>query len=597
MNWNLLFDGLIVLAVAMVFGALAERLKQSAIVGFMLAGMLIGPAVTGIISEREDDNIVSIAALGVTLLMFTIGLEFSWSKLRRLGMRAVIAGALQIGITLALATLLVWLFGMGVKAGVAIGAAVAMSSTGVVMPALARVGDVDSTHGRFALGILLVQDAAVVPAILIVAALGGQGSAPQVVGQMALSFLAVAGFVAFFALFSAYVLPALVRFTAPTHNRDMPALFAIVTSMGAAWAANACGLSPALGAFIAAIFLGESVISTQLRGDLGALKSIFVTLFFASIGMLANPGWMFANLPLVLGATALVIVGKPLVVYAVGKIMGITHRTAVAAGVCMGQVGVFSFVLAEIAHTPAVPDAAPVINDTLFNVIVSVTILTLFVTPYLVQFAPVLGMRFERMLRRLGLVKRASREEAARMQELNGHVIVVGFGPAGRAVADRAYSAGTSVVVIDLNATSVLAARNMGMRAYVGDASNPDLLKLVSPERADAMVLTLPDHRLIVGVMVETRLLAPKLRIIARSRYHRYVGLLVAAGADVIVDEEAHAGERMADALSLSERLIAGRDTDDDVLREESPADPPAPPAPPASSAPREPAETPAEST
>ncbi len=570
MNWSLLYDGLIVLAVAMVFGALAERFKQSAIVGFMLAGVIVGPAVTGIIEDR-DDNIVQIASLGVTLLMFTIGLEFSWSKLRRLGLRAVIAGSLQIGVTLGLATLLVWAFGYGVKAGVAIGAAVAMSSTGVVMPALARAGDVDSTHGRFALGILLVQDAAVVPAILVVAALGGQGTPAQVLGQTAVSFLIVGGFVAFFALFSAYVLPALVRFVAPTHNRDMPALFAIIASMGAAYAANAFGLSPALGAFIAAIFLGESVIATQLRGDLGALKTIFVTLFFASIGMLADPLWMLTNAPAVIGATALVIAGKPLVVYAVAKVMGLTHRAAAAAGVCMGQVGVFSFVLAQIAHTPVTPDATPVIGDTLFNIVVSVAILTLFATPYLVQYAPAAGMAYERLLRRLNLVKLTGRgDDDALGKELTGHVVVVGFGPAGRAVADRAYTAGTSVVVLDLNPTSVLAARRMGMRAYVGDASNPDLLKLVHLPSAEALVLALPDHRLNVAILVEARQLAPKVKIIARSRYHRYYDLLEAAGADVIVDEEARAGDSLADALPLSERLTSARDAKEDVLDEVS---------------------------
>lgn len=569
MNWDVLQDGVVVLAVAMVFGAIAERLKQSAIVGYMLAGVMVGPAVTGFIDDREG-SIINIAQLGVTLLMFTIGLEFSWSKLRRMGLKAVAAGALQIGVTLGLAVVVCWLFGTSIAAGVAIGAAVAMSSTGVVMPALARAGDVDSTHGRFALGILLVQDAAVVPAILVVAALGGTGTVGQVLGDTAISFLIVAGFVAFFAGFSAYILPALVRFVSTTNNREMPALFAIIASMGAALTANLFGLSPALGAFIAAIFLGESVIATQLRGDLGSLKVIFVTLFFASIGMLADPVWMGQNLGLVLMATALVMFGKPIVVYTVGKVMGLTHRAALAAGVCMGQVGVFSFVLAQIANTPSSPDAQPVIGDTLFNVIVSVAIATLFVTPYLVQYAPTIGMKYERLLRRMNLVKRGGGEEAAGAKNLAGHTVVVGFGPAGRAVADRVYRAGGAVVVVDLNPTSVLAARTQGMRAYVGDASNPDMLKLLQLRDAESLVITLPDHRLTVGVIVEARLVAPKVRIIARSRYHRYVELLEAAGADVVVDEEANVGDRLADALPLNQRLSAARESDEDILRETS---------------------------
>ncbi|MEM7578215.1 MAG: NAD(P)-binding protein [Planctomycetota bacterium] len=152
----------------------------------------------------------------------------------------------------------------------------------------------------------------------------------------------------------------------------------------------------------------------------------------------------------------------------------------------------------------------------------------------------------------------------------------LGFGPAGRAVADRVTRGGEAVVVVDLNPTSVLAARQLGMRAYVGDASNPDLLKLLQLPGADSLVITLPDHRLTVGVIVEARQVAPKVRVIVRSRYHRYVELLEAAGADVVVDEEAHVGERLAEMLSLNSRLVAARETEEAVLKE-TPRSPPQP--------------------
>ena len=559
MNWSLLLDGLIVLSAAMVFGAVAERLKQSAMVGFMLAGLVIGPQALGLIGEQRGDNIISIASLGVTLLMFSIGLEFSWSKLKRLGLTALAAGGLQIALTCLAGVGVVAALGVSVPAAFAISLAVAMSSTGVVMPALAANGAVDSSHGRFALGILLVQDAAVVPAILIVTALGGGGSPETIALEIVQSFGIVVAFVAVSALFVAYALPPMVAFIGPARNREMPVIFAIVASMGAAWAANELGLSPALGAFIAAVFLGESVIATQLRSDMGPLRIVFVTLFFASIGMLAQPLWIVSNLPLVAAATALVVGGKPVVVYLVGKAFGLTHRSAAAAGVCMGQVGVFSFVLAQIAADPQTGVFGER-RETLFNLLVSVAIVTLFLTPYLVRLAPAAGFAWERWLRRFGV--RATADAGGGAGEaLAGHVVVVGYGPAGRAVADRAYTSGSSVVVLDLNPASVMAARKAGMRAYVGDASSPEVLTFVDVADAEALVVALPDHRLCVAITVEAKQQCPDLRVIARARYHRYVGLLEAAGADVVVDEERFAGDHLATALGRDTRAEAGGPT------------------------------------
>ena len=569
--WVPLFNVILLLATAMVLGSIAERLKQSAIVGFMLAGLLLGPNVAGQLlggNLVDQAQIVAIADLGVTLLMFTIGLEFSWSRLRRLGITALLSGVMQITLTMAVATLVVWLFDYGFKAGVAIGAVVALSSTGVVMPALARRAEVDSVHGRFALGILLVQDVAVIPLVLVVAALGGGGgTTADLLISTGKSFGVVAAFVVFFVLFSKFIVPRVVAFNAPTGNRDVTVLFAIVVSLGAAWAAWYFGLSPALGAFIAAIFIGESVIAPRLRGDVGPLKIVFVTLFFSSIGMLADPEWMLNNIPAVAIATGLLVLIKPTIIWITGRAFGVAHRSAVAAGVCMGQVGVFSFVLARSAQQ------GEVIGEDLFNLIVSFTVLTLFATPYLVIAGPWVGLKVETLLRRLGLSKTLYTGEGAMSRELNGHTVIVGFGPAGRAVAHALYQTGDTVVVVDLNPVSIAAARQMGLRAFVGDASSADLLKQVAIADAEALVITLPDHRLTMAVIIEARELAPKLNIIARARYHRYVELLDATGATLVIDEEATVGDRLSESLRVS--IPTDSEQDHDVIREDGPPPPP----------------------
>lgn len=575
----------------MTLGSIAERLKQSAIVGFMLAGLLLGPNVLGRLvlwfNEIENDGAITgadaipaqipamlramidpgqinaIADIGVTLLMFTIGLEFSWSRLKRLGMTAIATGVMQILVTMTVVTLIAKLFGLSTSAGVALGGIFALSSTGVVMPALARRSEVDSVHGRFALGILLVQDIAVIPLVLVIAALGGTGTVGQVVLHTAGQFGIVAGFVLFCVLFVKVIVPRVVAFNAPTGNREVTVLFAIVLSLGAAWGANKLGLSPALGAFIAAIFLGESAIAPRLRGDVGPLKTIFVTMFFASIGMLGDPVWIVQNIGIVVLALGILLLVKPTVIWGVGRLFKLAHRHAIAAGVCMGQVGVFSFVLARSAQD------GQVISAETFSLVVSITILTLFLTPYLVAFGPTAGAKGERLLRKWGLAKLGSHEDSVIGRELSSHIVVVGFGPAGRAVANRMYQSGSTVVVVDLNPRSIKAARDAGMRAVVGDASSADLLKQVHIDTAEALVITLPDHYLAMAVIVEARELAPKMTIICRARYHRYVDLLSATGASVVVDEEAHVGDRLSESLRLKVRTDSERDHE--VIKEESP--------------------------
>ena len=588
--WEPLFGIIVLLALAMTLGSIAERLKQSAIVGFMLAGLLLGPNVLGRIvqwfAEAQSDTqvtgadaippqvpavlramidpaqITAIADLGVTLLMFTIGLEFSWSRLKRLGLTAIATGVMQITVTMAATTGIAMLFNMSLKAGVALGGIFALSSTGVVMPALARRSEVDSVHGRFALGILLVQDIAVIPLVLVIAALGGTGTVGQVLLHTAGQFGIVAGFIVVCVVFVKFVVPRVVAFNAPTGNREVTVLFAIVLSLGAAWGANKLGLSPALGAFIAAIFLGESAIAPRLRGDVGPLKTIFVTMFFASIGMLGDPVWIAQNWWKVAVALAMLLMVKPTVIWGVGRVFKLAHRHAIAAGVCMGQVGVFSFVLARSAQDGAV------ITEQIFSLVVSITIVTLFLTPYLVAFAPTAGAKGERLLRKWGLAKLGAHDDTTIGRDLVSHIVVVGFGPAGRAVANRMAQSGSTVVVVDLNPRSIKAARDAGMRGVLGDASSPELLKQVHIDTAEALVITLPDHYLAMAVIVEARELSPKLQIICRSRYHRYVDLLGATGANVVVDEEAHVGDRLSETLRLKVRTDSERDHE--VIKEES---------------------------
>lgn len=396
-----------------------------------------------------------------------------------------------------------------------------------------------------------------VPAVLIVTALNGSGAIDVVLLGTLKSIGIVAGFIFVSWAFSKWAMPTIVRLVAPSRNREMPILFAFIAAMGSAWAAQELGLSAALGAFIAAVFLGESALASQLRADLGPFKSVFVTLFFASIGMLFDPAWAMNNLGLLLAVTAAVVVLKPVMVSVVGLIMQLQVRHAVASGVCLCQIGVFSFVLADVARMDPGGGVEPLFGQGLFNLVVAVTILALFFTPYGVGLARPAGAWVERAARRRGLTKKSGEKledldtsgSRGSASKDGGHVIIVGFGPAGRAVADAVKATGVDVVVSDLNPRSVLAAREQGLRAFVGDASQGDILKLLGVYTASALVVTLPDHRLTVAVIIEARGMNPALTVIARARYHRYADLIKAAGAHAVINEEAEVGIRLGEQL------------------------------------------------
>lgn len=557
-SWMILLDLILLLAIAMVFGVIAERLKQSAVVGYMLAGVIV--ANVGQPLDNQQNNINTLANLGVVLLMFTIGLEFNWSRLKRLGLTALASGAMQIGLTIAAAMAIgIWMLPSW-KAAFAIGAALAMSSTAVVLPVLQRRAEADSVHGRFALGVLLVQDLAVVPMVLIVGALGVQAGAEAKGGLAILlsitkGFAVIGVFVLAFFLFSRYALPRLVKWAVPTRNRDVMTLFAFLMAMSSAWLANEVNISPALGALIAAVFLGESIIAPQLRSDVTPLKTVFITLFFSAIGMYLEIGWFIENLWLALMLTGIIILIKPAVVTIVALMMKLTPRSAVAAGCSMAQVGIFSFVIAQIAMQ------GEIIDDNHFKLVVAATVLTLFLTPYTVQLGRPLGSRFDTFLRRRGWSRARIGQEPVAQALAKGHIVVVGYGPAGREVVEAARDESVPIIVLDLNPASVIEARKLGIEAYVGDASQPAILKLARLEDCSAIVITLPDHRLTTAIIVEARDQCHDAKIIARARYHRYFNLLEGAGANIVVDEERHVGRRLSEYI----RATSGKSESDEV--------------------------------
>lgn len=539
--WPVFFQLVLLLLAALLLGMLFERLGQSAILGYLMAGTVMGPAALNIV--QANSGVPILAELGVSLLLFAIGLEFSARRLLRLGRIALLGGSLQVGVTLVLGYLIAMGAGCSARVSLAIGAMVALSSTACVLRVLTDRGELDSVHGRSALGILLLQDVAVVPLVLFVTMLGGAGDLQEMgLGFLKAVMLIVVLVGGFYAL-SHYVLPRMLRSLSLARDRELLILLAVILALGSASLSHSLDISPALGAFIAGIMLAESPFATQIRSDISALRALFITLFFASVGMLGDPVWILGNALIVTLIVSLIVISKAAVITVIAMLFNRPLKHAAATGIALAQVGEFGVVIAGIAHGDGL------FTDEVFRLLVSATLIALFLTPLLVRFALPFGAFLERKLpgRRHDLINAPDTENSAPVRA--GHVLVVGFGPSGQKVAEELKKNGRDFHVIDLRPANIELAHSMGYLADLGDATNLELLLHHGVTRARAIVITVPDHRAVCAIASAVRNLAPNLDIIARARYHPFVSELERSGATVVVDEELVTGRRLAAAL------------------------------------------------
>lgn len=541
--WRVIADVLILVVAAILFGALAERFRVSSIVGYLVGGMVVGPGALDFVTGQE--RIAQIAELGVVLLMFAIGLEFSPRKLLKLGRVPLVAGPIQLAGTLGLGVIAARAFGSSLVEAVTIGAMVSLSSTVCVLRILQDRSELDSRHGRASLGILLFQDVAVVPLVLLVSALmkgGGAGETLLTIGKTA-GIAAI--FVGVLALLFRYLVPRVQALAALRRNRDFPVLLAVVLAGGAAWISNEGGVSPSLGAFVAGVLLAVSPFATQIRSDIQPLRALLVALFFGAIGMLGDVDWLGRNLALVLGFGLLLVIGKALVTTVATRMAGQSWRVAVISGLALAQIGEFSFVIATIAREPAA--GADGLSAEVFHLLVSVTLVSLVATPLLFATGRVLAARLGRDDR---VAEGREPEETHSGQAAPVRIVVVGFGPAARDLVtalDEEYRRDT--LVIDLSLDNVRRAEILGTRGLVGDAGQVETLEHLHLAADTIFVITVPDPGTVRNMILLLRRRLPRARIVARGRYHIHCRMLEQVGADAVVDEEQNVGRALSQAL------------------------------------------------
>jgi CPA2 family monovalent cation:H+ antiporter-2 len=530
--WETIARLVLLLSIAFALGVGAQRLKQSAIIGYLLAGILLGSALF----ERED--LTHWGELGVSLLLFSIGLEFSFGRLKSMGSAALGGGILQVGVTLAVFAL-AFAYRGSASAALVWGEMVAVSSTAIVLRILMDRSELDSVSGRAALGILLLQDIAVVPLVLSITVMSRGGSAQVIAIEMGKAVAAAGGLVVlFYGLFFHFIPRVLMR-RGLFADRELVVLLAIILAFGSAWAAHFLGLSPALGSFLAGMLLAESPFASQIRADVGSLRTLFVTLFFTSVGTLADPRWFLAHWQEVLFWLAVVFSGKTLIIFVICVALKMSPAYALATGITLAQIGEFSFVLAAAAKNGGL------IDGHIFSLAVSVTILSMFLAPYMVSYARPAARGVMGLFTRLQTQRPPARAENVALAPKGG-VFIVGFGPAGRKVARALLEKAILPHVIELNPRSVKAAMRMGLTVHMGDASHTDIIAHAGIHEACVIVVTVPDPRSAQRILQNIHALSPATSVIVRSRYHIATPALWEDGAAFVVDEENVVGRELA---------------------------------------------------
>jgi CPA2 family monovalent cation:H+ antiporter-2 len=578
-SWHGILEILILLATAMLFGVIAERLKQSAIVGYLFAGAIVGPSLLGWVGNQQGK--LSIAELGVALLLFTIGLELSPDQLKKLGRVPIISGPFQVLFTVLAGIGISMLVGLSFGAALVIGAMVSLSSTACVLRVLQDRSQMDSIFGRVSLGILLVQDAAVVVLVLLVSALGEGGNVAgiilKVIGSTALMLLFV---IVFYFLFNK-VIPKILVIDTWRRNRDLPVLLTVCLAGGSAWCAHALDLSPALGAFVAGVLLAVSPFAMQIHADIQPLRAVLVTMFFAAIGMFADVPWFITHIVQIAAALSIVLIGKITITAVLTYLAGMPLRFAVATGFCLAQIGEFSFVLATIAQSQN-PEH-PLLDEFTFQLMVSVSIMSLMATPYLLTYGPTVGIWIERVFKRMTSKSPATLPilEPEQLLETDqsaprhdhddrGRIMIIGFGPAGQRVAEELIGEEQyDVHVLDMNIDNVRVAKEYGLHSHVGDATQTETLLHVGITKAVCVVITIPEPVIARRIIHQVRQRAPQTLILVRGRYHIHTLGLFSAGAHYVIDEESNVGHRLAtEVRELLSVMKTTKDVDDDALSE-----------------------------
>jgi monovalent cation:H+ antiporter-2, CPA2 family len=546
-------DFVLIVIAGLLGGLLARALRLPLLVGYVVAGVFVGPYTAGPTVGQVHD-IELLAEIGVALLLFSLGLEISFRDLQPVRRIAIIGGPIQIVIICALVTLAAsQTLGMPVTEAIWLGAMISLSSTMVVLKTLSAQGVTSTLASRVMIGLLVVQDLAVIPMLIVLPQLGDLDNVfPKLGRALAIAIVFLAAVV----ILGTHFLPWLLKRVLAWGSRELFLISVVAIGVGVGYATYLAGLSFALGAFVAGIILSESEFSHQALSDVVPLRDIFGLLFFVTVGMLFDPAYASAHIGQIVLAVLLIFTGKALVMGISARAFGYCNMAPWIVGLGLAQIGEFSFVLARSGL------GSGLLSRNTYNLALTCTIVTMALSPVVSSTALPLGRAWRKRQKPAGPQKMIELPAEA----FQGHVVVAGYGRSGQAAARALRAAGIQLVIVELNYALFGDITGDGLDGLWGDISSEEILRAAQIANARILLLTVSDQNTVQLSVERARRLNPKLVVIARAAREHHVAELRALGVDVVVQPEFEGGvEMLRQALVLyryddeaTQRLVEG---------------------------------------
>lgn len=539
---GLILDFTTVLATSALGGYLVNRLRQPVLLGYLASGMIVGPFGFKLLSDVT--RIQSLATIGVAFLLFALGVEFSLSELKRVKDIALKGSLLQIGLTTAVVALLTIITGWveGILQGIFLGVVLSFSSTAVVLKTLAERGETYTLHGQVMLAILIAQDLVLGFMLALLPALNQPSSIVFAIGA---ALLKVIVFLVLSVGFSRWIVPGLITRVAATENTELFLITVIALCLGVALVTAKLGLSIEMGAFVAGLMVSGVDHSDHALTKVLPLRDTFACLFFASIGMLINPGVLFQNFGLILVLVTLVMLGKAIIILPIVLKFGYSIKTAIITSLGINQIGEFSFVLALAGLRQEL------ITEKTYLLLLGTTAITLVLTPIWLNISPYLADKFTQVpLFAKYLSSMAQPMLLSIPETISGHVVVAGYGRVGQIIVKILQNQGYPILVIENSEAAIQRLRMQKIPYIFGDADSELVLEKAHLKNASALAIALPDPSSTRLLLQRALKIAPSLDVIARSHYNNEIDLLTQMGAKEVVQPEFEA------ALELGAHLL-----------------------------------------
>ncbi len=520
----------IIFALSVAVLLVCHRLKLPSVVGFLITGVLCGPHSLGLVSRVSD--VENLATIGVVLLLFTVGMEFSIKNIIKYRYYFFVGGVLQVLGSVATCFVIAKLgFGTSWGEAVLMGFLLSLSSTAIVLRALDENGGGETMHGRLILGVLIFQDIIAVPMMLLVPMLAGAGEEFDLAHLY--NFLKGIVFLLVMAVVAFRGVPKLLYYVTRTRQRELFLLSVFTICFAVAWITSSLGLSLSLGAFFAGLVISESEYSDEAVGNVLPFQEIFTSFFFVSMGMLLDMGFVIQQPLLILAIAAIALLLKALVAGGTAVALGLPLRSVVLAAVALSQIGEFSFVLAHSGMDLGL------ITDYNYQIFLAVSLLTMAVTPSLMSLSDLLAQILSKLPLpdRLKMGVNYASEEVGHKPKRD-HIIIVGFGLRGKHLARAAKETALPYVILDMNPETVKVEKSNGEPIYYGDPSHHSVLLSAGIKRARTLAVVIDDAPAAKRIIKAARELNPDVYIITRTRYFREVQKMFQIGADDVIPDE-----------------------------------------------------------